>query len=411
MSAIAYRSEIDGLRALAVVPVILFHAGIQGFSGGYVGVDVFFVISGYLITLIILAEQDAGTFTLLRFYERRARRILPALMLVLFCTLPMAWLWLLPDAMESFGRSLLGVSFFTSNIVFWRESGYFEQVAELKPLLHTWSLAVEEQYYVLFPLLLGVLHRRSHRWVVGSLLAIAAISLVIAQWGSEESPTAAFFLLPARAWELLLGSFAAIHVVRHGLPTWRPPVANVASLLGLAMIVWAVVVFDKSTPFPGLPALLPTLGTVMIILFATPATWAGRLLGHSWPVGVGLISFSAYLWHQPLFAFARHRSLDEPSDGLLLSLAGASLALAYLSWRFVEQPFRARTNISKRTVVVLAVGGGADARGCWRGGCCIGWLRPAVPVSATEPRSLPDGIGQQRLVFLQRRLDRRSGSR
>lgn len=357
MSVIAYRREIDGLRALAVLPVILFHAGIRGFSGGFVGVDIFFVISGYLITSIILSEQDSGTFTLLRFYERRARRILPALMLVLLCTLPMAWIWLLPEALVSFGRSLVGVTVFASNVLFWRESGYFEQAAELKPLLHTWSLAVEEQYYVLFPLLLGVLHRRAQRWVVGSLLAVAAVSLVIAQWGSVEHPSAAFFLLPARAWELLLGSFVAIHVVRHGLPRWNPRIGSAASLLGLTMVVWAVVAFDKSTPFPGLPALLPTLGTVMIILFATPTTWVGRMLCHRWFVGIGLISFSAYLWHQPLFAFARHRNLDEPSDGLLLTLAAVSLLLGYLSWRYVERPFRDRSSVSRRAVGVLAVAG------------------------------------------------------
>ncbi len=357
MSPFVYRREVDGLRALAVVPVILFHAGIPGFGGGYVGVDVFFVISGYLITSIIIAEQDAGSFTLLGFYERRARRILPALMLVVLCTLPMAWAWLLPDALESFGGSLSGIALFASNIFFWRESGYFEQAAELKPMLHTWSLAVEEQYYLLFPLLLGALRKHARPLTTSVLLFVTAVSLAIAHWGSGASPSAAFFLLPSRAWEILLGSFVALHVARHGLPVRHAGVANLGGMLGLAMLAIATVYFDKSTPVPGLPALLPTLGTALVILFAAPGNWSGRLLGHRWLVGIGLISFSAYLWHQPLLAFARHRSLHEPAMAVMASLAASSLVLAYASWRFVEKPFRNRRQVGKRAILGLSIAG------------------------------------------------------
>jgi peptidoglycan/LPS O-acetylase OafA/YrhL len=179
---ITYRREIDGLRALAVLPVILFHAGFDTFSGGFVGVDIFFVISGYLITSIILLEKSAGTFSLLRFYERRARRILPALFLVMAVCVPLAWVWLLPSDLKDFSQSLIAVSAFASNILFWRESGYFDTAAELKPLLHTWSLAVEEQYYVLFPLFLLFMWRYAKQWVVPILIMLALVSLGLAHW-------------------------------------------------------------------------------------------------------------------------------------------------------------------------------------------------------------------------------------
>ena len=197
-----YRREIDGLRALAVVPVILFHAGFQAFSGGFVGVDVFFVISGYLITSIILAELETGTFSVVNFYERRARRILPALFFVMLACLPFAWLWLLPDYLKSFSQSLVAVPVFASNILFWITSGYFEPAAELKPLLHTWSLAVEEQYYVFFPLFLMLTWRLGRRWILSILAVLLVVSLAAAEWGSHAEPVPTFFLLPTRGWEL-----------------------------------------------------------------------------------------------------------------------------------------------------------------------------------------------------------------
>ncbi len=200
-----YRREIDGLRALAVVPVIAFHAGIGWFSGGFVGVDVFFVISGYLITSIILAEQAKGQFSLVRFYERRARRILPALLLVVAVCIPVAWVLLLPNDYFDFSESLVAVAAFASNILFHLRSGYFEADAELKPLLHTWSLGVEEQFYLLFPLLLMGLARFGFRAMVAVLAAIGVTSFVAAEWGSVHDPNGAFFLLPFRAWELVVG--------------------------------------------------------------------------------------------------------------------------------------------------------------------------------------------------------------
>lgn len=207
-----YRREIDGLRAVAVVPVILFHAGFQAFSGGFVGVDVFFVISGYLITSIILTEKQAGTFTLLGFYERRVRRILLALFVVMLACLPFAWFWMLPGDLRDFSRSLRYVSLFSSNILFLKQSGYFDTAVELKPLLHTWSLAVEEQYYVVFPVLLLLIWRLGKRWIVGIFAVMAVMSLAAAQWGSFYQPAATFYLLPTRGWEILLGVFIAFYL-------------------------------------------------------------------------------------------------------------------------------------------------------------------------------------------------------
>lgn len=356
---IAYRREIDGLRALAVVPVILFHAGFKAFSGGFVGVDIFFVISGYLITSIILAEKKTATFTLLGFYERRARRILPALFLVMAACVPVAWLMLLPDDMKDFSQSLTAVSVFASNLLFWHKSGYFDSAAELRPLLHTWSLAVEEQYYVLFPVFLLSLWRFGKPRILIVFTALAMLSLALASWLVEREPSAAFYLLPTRAWELLLGAVIAFYLIERAPRNDGRRINQLAGLTGLLLILVAVVAFDQSTPFPGLYALVPASGTALIILFATPATLAGSLLASRLFVGVGLISYSAYLWHQPLFAFVRHGSLKPPSMSLMLFLAMLSICLAYVSWRFVERPFRRKGTISRTRLFAFAATGSA----------------------------------------------------
>ena len=356
---ISYRREIDGLRALAVVPVIFFHAGFRAFSGGFVGVDVFFVISGYLITSLILAESALGTFSLAGFYERRARRILPALFVVMAVCIPVSWFLLLPSDMKAFSESLVAVSVFASNVLFYSESGYFAADAELKPLLHTWSLAVEEQFYVLFPLFLLAAWQIGRKWVAASLAVVAFISLALAQWGAFNYPAATFFLLPTRGWELLMGGLIALHCNSRqssaSIASSRPPLEGIASAVGVAMILSGVFVFGKETPFPSLYALLPTLGTALVILFAHPQTVIGKMLGSRILVGIGLISYSAYLWHQPLFAFARHKSLEEPGRLLLLALTMVAVFLAYLSWRYVEKPFRDRSRFSRKEVALYGV--------------------------------------------------------
>lgn len=354
-----YRREVDGLRAVAVLPVILFHAGMPFVSGGFVGVDVFFVISGYLITTILAQENASGRFSLRAFYERRARRILPALFVVLLACLPFAWMWLLPADMQSFAQSLIGVSLFASNIVFWRTSGYFDSDSELAPLLHTWSLAVEEQYYVFFPLLLMLAWKLGRRWLVALLGMAAVLSLLAAQWGALHRPAATFYLLPTRGWELLIGAMVALFLTRAS--SKGPHAHEGGALLGLLMVLCSVLAFDKHLPFPSAYALVPTVGAALIILFATPATWVGRLLGSKPFVGIGLISYSAYLWHQPLFAFARYKSAQEaPAPGLMLGLAALAIGLAWLTWRFIETPTRNRHLFSRRQVWALSLSGTAS---------------------------------------------------
>lgn len=350
-----YRREIDGLRALAVLPVILFHAGFETFSGGFVGVDVFFVISGYLITTIILAELEHGKFSLVNFYERRARRILPALFLVMLVCIPFAWFWLLPSDMKSFSQSLVAVSVFASNILFWRESGYFDTAAELKPLLHTWSLAVEEQYYVLFPLFLMLFWKLGKRWILLTLGLVFAASLVVAQWAAYAKPAAAFYLLPTRGWELLIGAFAAFYLSRANRKDFSKGLSEFSGWFGVALILYSVLKYSKTTPFPGAYALVPTVGSVLIILFATQKTTVGKFVGNKAFVGVGLISYSSYLWHQPIFAFARHRGLTEDSHSFFLLLSLLALFLAYLSWKYVEAPFRKTGIVSRRKIFSLSL--------------------------------------------------------
>ncbi len=337
-----YRADIDGLRAVAVLPVIMFHAGLSAFSGGYIGVDVFFVISGYLITTILLGDLTKGRFSILKFYERRARRILPALFFVIRCCLPPALLWMYPAQLANFGMTVAAVVLFASNILFWRKLDYFASDAEFNPLLHTWSLAIEEQYYIFFPLLLALLWRLGRRApIVGiTVLALGSLALASLNW-----PRANFYLLPTRAWELLAGSIAAwLHW--RGLAQGAGPgavrLAPALSWFGLVLIAYSMLTYDGNTRFPSVLALVPVLGTVLVVLFGAAPQGAGRILSLRPMVGVGLVSYSAYLWHQPLFAFARIRSVNEPSVPLMLGLAALSLALAAFTWRFVEQPFRRR---------------------------------------------------------------------
>lgn len=340
-----YRAEIDGLRALAVIPVILFHAGFSFFGGGFVGVDVFFVISGYLITSILLKDLAKDTYSLAVFYQRRARRILPALFFVALICIPFAWFWLPPKDMLDFAQSLSSVSIFSSNLYFLSESNYFDIEVELKPLLHTWSLAVEEQYYVFFPLLLALIWRIRKQAVAPTLLILAGLSLYFSQWASYHYPKAGFYLLPTRGWELLMGSLVAISAFNGGVSNWiKPRFNSLLSLFGLAFLLLSIVIYDKHTPFPSIYALLPTVGTALIIMFATKGTLTNSLLSNTVLVKLGLISYSAYLVHQPLFAFARHRSLGEPGLSLIVALGLVSFVAAYFIWKYIEQPFRRSAN-------------------------------------------------------------------
>ena len=379
---LAYRREIDGLRALAVIPVILFHAGFEIFSGGFIGVDVFFVISGYLITSILLFEKESGTFSLVTFYERRARRILPALFVVMAVSAFFAWMWLLPRDMKDFSGSIAAVSVFASNIFFWSESGYFDTKAELKPLLHTWSLGVEEQYYLLFPFFLmftwklgkhfnGRIPRLLRRYgphrapesavrgdnyaLVGALLLTLLSSLAIAEISVRKYSVATFYLLPTRAWELALGALTAFYLFEGRGWNLSQLTRQLGASAGLLLIVFAAIYYDRYTPFPSFCALVPTVGASLIILCATPATLVGKLLGLNVFVGIGLVSYSAYLWHQPLFAFVRYRTSLEPSLSTVFTLLLLTAVLAFLSWRFIESPFRKKRVFDSKGIICFGI--------------------------------------------------------
>ncbi|MBF7072251.1 acyltransferase [Glaciecola sp. MH2013] len=347
-----YRPEIDGLRALAVIPVILFHAEFSLFMGGFIGVDIFFVISGYLITSIIIADLEAHKFSILNFYERRARRILPALFLVIFFCLPFAWHWMLAEQFRDFSQSLVGVSAFASNILFHFESGYFAPSAELKPLLHTWSLAVEEQYYVIFPLLLIAIWKYGINKVFLVVGILALLSLMIAEFDWRKDGQSSFYLPHARAWELLAGSISAFVIHKQGVKS-----NELLASLGLLMIAGSLFMIDENIPFPSIYTLIPVVGVMLLILFAGEKTRINQVLSANILVGVGLISYSAYLWHQPLFAFVRLRSLEHPSSLLMGLLVLCTFLLAYLTWKYIEGPFRDKEKVTRRQLLKFSVGG------------------------------------------------------
>ncbi len=334
----AYRADIDGLRAFAVVPVVLFHAGISGFSGGYVGVDIFFVISGYLITGTILSDESGGGFKLSRFYERRIRRILPALLAVLVATTIVATALLLPSDLNAAAKSVLSALGFVSNIFFWRTGGYFGGVADEKPLLHTWSLSVEEQYYIFIPIILMLTFRFGRRVQIYILAFLTLISFSAATFGmSLNKSLPVFFLLPFRAWEILLGALLAYGVV----PSLTPALRSVVAMIGVVLILAPVAIYNESTPFPGLTAVPPCLGAFLII-------WAGRsgkhvlslIFENRVAVYVGLMSYSLYLWHWPIIVFTKYFLISEFNIWAQIFVLGASVVLAVFSLNYIERPFR-----------------------------------------------------------------------
>ncbi|MEM7644509.1 MAG: acyltransferase family protein [Pseudomonadota bacterium] len=335
--ALEYRPDIDGLRAVAVLPVLAFHFDRPWAPGGFVGVDVFFVISGFLITSIIRRELDDGTFSLARFYERRIRRILPALFAMIAITMAAATILFLPTHFRDAAQSAVAAAFFASNILFWIEAGYFEAAAYTKPLLHTWSLAIEEQFYIFVPLILMALarfRRSAVLWIGVLTLASFALSALT----TDRTPTSAYYLLPWRAWELGVGAMLALVT----LPPLRAPVMrDLAALVGLGLIVSAIVTLDKTTVFPGVAALLPVLGASLVIYagLAGPGR-VGALLGAALPVWIGKRSYSLYLWHWPLVVGFAYTTMDLPGPLAAAGLFIASLILADLSYRFVETPFR-----------------------------------------------------------------------
>jgi len=345
-----YRKEIDGLRGLAVLAVIFNHAGLSLFSGGFVGVDIFFVISGYLIASIISTNLQEDNFSLLYFYEKRARRILPALIFMIIVMAPFIIYWMPPSDVLSFSQSLLFIPVFLTNIFFYKHSGYFDAIAEFKPLLHTWSLAVEEQFYVLFPLLLVYLWGKCKEYILFFLTIIFGFSLLIACYETAVKPNAAFFLTPYRIWEFMLGAFIA-YIEFKGFKKDLRLRYQILSLVGIFLILFSIFNFDKYTVTPGILTLLPTLGTSLILLYSDSKNLSGQFLSNRVLVGIGLFSYSAYLWHQPIFVLSR-QIFENPTRFLMLLLSGVAMLIGYFSWRYVEIPFRDRKLIKNRLFLV-----------------------------------------------------------
>lgn len=375
-----YRPDIDGLRAIAVLAVVAHHAMPDAFRAGFVGVDIFFVISGYLITSIILTQLRDGRFSFGDFYARRVRRIFPALILVLLATFAMGWWWMTPLDLKTLGKHLLAASLFLSNVVFWREAGYFDDASSVKPLLHLWSLAIEEQFYIAWPLALWALHRwrtNALRWILVLLIASWAFNLVLVR----QDPTAAYYHPLGRSWELMVGALlAAMHVYQTG---WRgvlriPPLVpgaveahgrwrqQVLATLGL-LLIW--VALDRIHPerkFPGGWALLPTLGAVLLIA-AGPQAWVNRLVLAWRPlVWIGLISYPLYLWHWPLMGFANLQAGGQAAPSTLWAMALLSVLLAAMTYVLVEIPIRfGRLRWRGVTPILLLGMAGVGALGVW----------------------------------------------
>lgn len=364
-AAAGYRRDIDGLRAFAVLGVILHHAGVTAISGGYAGVDVFFVISGFLIGGIVVTERASGRFTYRGFYARRARRILPALVAVILATLPFAWALMTPEQLRYFGGGALSTLIFLSNVWFYNRIDYFNPRAGEDPLIHTWSLGVEEQFYILLPILLLALWRTGPRVTAMALAALALASLGWTLATSRDLPLEAFYLLHTRAWELLAGVLAAL--ARPRLGAISPALRGLLATAGLVAVIASFFITPTGVPWPGDWTILPVAGAVLIMLFGDAPSPARAVLALPPVVGVGLVSYSAYLWHQPILGFLALEGWHPHGLSSTAVILVATLVLASLSWRFVEEPFRRGRiplHLSRRVlgagmavIAVFAIGG------------------------------------------------------
>ncbi len=340
IGSLQYRADIDGLRAVAVLAVVFYHIGLP-LHGGYVGVDIFFTISGFLIGSILLRETGEHRFSFTAFYERRIRRIFPALFVMLLVSSLLACRYMLPSELIDFAKSLAAAACSFSNIYFWSQSGYFDAPASVKPLLHTWSLAVEEQFYILFPILLVLLRRWLPRRIDAAIYALAAGSFVLSAYGAFHAPSTTFYWAHTRAWELLIGAIGALKSCPQ---IHRSATRQIAGVLGLALIGAPLFLYSPITPFPGVAALPPCLGTALIIAAGrSGSNVVGRLLSLKPFPFLGLISYSLYLWHWPVIVFHQLgltliNGLGKRPTELLLFVS--SFLLALLSWRLVEVPFR-----------------------------------------------------------------------
>lgn len=350
-----YRAEIDGLRAIAVLAVILTHAGFRTLRGGFLGVDIFFVLSGYLITKIIHGDLIKGSFSILEFYDRRIRRIFPALLVMMLLCAPVAYHLMLPDDLENFGQSLVATTLFSNNVLLFLTSGYFALASDFKPLVHTWSLGVEEHYYIVVPLLMLIAFRLGrNRATLAGIMVFSVVSFAVCLWLSRVEPDANFYLILSRAWQIAAGALVALTepAIRRRINGGRS--ADLLAFLGLVAILASLALFHAGMSLPSWPTLLPVGGVCLVLMFASEDGVTTRLLSLKPLVFIGLISYSLYLYHQPVLGFARIASLEQPSAFAVASLIPLIFVLAYLSWRFVEQPFRNRTLISGWKVVGLS---------------------------------------------------------
>jgi peptidoglycan/LPS O-acetylase OafA/YrhL len=351
---------------VAVLTVVLFHTGASWLSGGYVGVDVFFVISGYLITGIVAREIEGGTFSIVAFYERRVRRIFPALFAVFAAVAVAGYVLFLPDQLRDLGASMVAATLFFSNVFFQHDLGYFSGPADLKPLLHTWSLAVEEQFYIVFPIFLFVAFRYFRRWATAAIALLGLGSLAFATWALRHHPTAAFYSALTRADELLTGSLVVLGAFPTLTTRW---LRDAVSLVGLALIAISVVGYTPGTPFPGMAAMVPCTGAALVLhAGASAPSAAGRLLSGRATVFIGLVSYSLYLWHWPFLVFFKYRLIREPTTTELWGCLVGMFLVSVLSWRFVEQPFRRRGAVFARRglfVAAAALMGATVLAGRW----------------------------------------------
>ena len=359
MKKLIYRSEIDGLRTIAVLSVIIYHAqftifGHHFFKGGFVGVDIFFVISGYLISRILLSELfEKGRISFLKFYERRARRILPILFTVFIASFPFAYKYLLPNQFIEYAQSILSATFFSSNIFFYfTNTQYGAEDSLLQPFLHTWSLGVEEQFYILFPIVLLLAYKFAKNHLVTIIAVLILISLQYADWQSAKNTQLNFFMLTSRLWELGIGSLLAFYELKYGRVK-NELLNQTMPLLGLFLIAHSIVFFNNQTPHPSLITLLPTLGTALIILYSLNKTdLVGKVLSWKPIVGIGLISYSMYLWHYPIFAFARISNIEGIHNIEKILLILATIILSIISYYLIEKPFRNVGLISKKKLII-----------------------------------------------------------
>lgn len=358
MNSKYYRPDIDGLRAIAILLVILFHSGFSIFKGGYIGVDVFFVISGFLITSIIDKEIQNKTFSYRNFYLRRIRRIIPVLVFVMIVITIPAYFILFANNLEAYSRTLLYTLLCSNNIHLYITSGnYFAENSDLLPFLHTWSLSVEEQFYFILPPFLLVLHKKFNSQKRAIIIyTLCFIALLFSIYQSYSNPSAAYFLLPARLFELAIGSALAMNW--NNLPKLNQQKNNLLSLIGFLLIIIPAIVLDKSSIFPGINALWPCLGTALLLFSGQDINKKGlinKLIENKIVVGIGLISYSLYLWHWPIFVFVKYLGLNLEGTIRILAIA-LTFVLSYLSWKFIEQPFRTTLKFDfKKTLLIIFI--------------------------------------------------------